>query len=361
MKVALAHDFLRNGGAERVLESIHRIWPDAPVHTLLHETHARYADWDIRPSWLQHFVPPKRYRWPLVLYPGIIDRLDFGDIDLLISSSVSWMKGAATRPGTPHLCYCHRPMMFAYERSELFLESYPALLRPALRRAIRSIREWDQRTADNTTLFVANSAYTASKIERIYNRTAEVVHPPVRMEAFSEAGHAETSGGYFLVVSRLERYKRIDLAVEACTRLGLPLKVAGTGPMSESLKELAGPGIEFLGYVPDEELPALVAGCRAFLFPPDEDFGIAPVEAQAAGRPVLAYGFGGSLETVLAGQSGEHFAEQEIECVTAALEQFTPESYAPDSCRASAARFHEDRFAEKMVRLAERLVGSAQA
>lgn len=353
MRVALAHDFIRHGGAERVLEQLHEIWPSAPVYTLLYEKNSAYADWDVRPSWLQKIVPASKYRWPLPYYPRLVEKLRIREpVDLVVSSSVSWMKGLRAPEGAAHLCYIHRPMMFAYDRQADFLASYPAPFRPMLRRLAARIRDWDQATANRPDLYVANSRYTAQRVQELYGRKAEVVYPPVAIGPYEDAGRAAEVEPYFLTVSRLDSYKRVDLIVAACTRLGLPLKVAGRGPELESLRAIAGPTVEFLGFVPTAELPGLMASCRAFLFSAEEDFGIAPVEAQAAGRPVLAFGAGGCLETVIPSVTGEHFAEQSAECLIEALQRFVPERYDPARIRQHAAGFSEPLFRQRINALA---------
>ncbi len=359
LRVAIAHDFVRHGGAERVLEQFHELWPDAPVFTLLAESNPAYASWDIRSSWLQRWLPPSKYRWPLPLYPGMVERLRFPEgLDLVLSSSVSWMKGLRAPAGVPHLCYIHRPMMFAYERQQDFLAGYPAPMRPLLRWMSGRMRRWDQATAGRPDLYVANSRYTANRVKELYRKDAEIVYPPVAVEPFLEASGRGAPGDYYLTVGRLEAYKRVDLIVGACTQLGLPLKVAGRGPELERLRRIAGPSVEFLGFVPDAELPELMSGCRAFLFSAEEDFGISPVEAQAAGRPVLAFGAGGSLETVLSGRTGEHFAAQEVDCLVDALRRFDPDRYAAETLRAHAATFSESSFRTRIRELASALVAS---
>ncbi len=362
MKVAIAHDFIRHGGAERVLEQMHVLWPEAPIHTLLAEPHPEYSDWDIRSSVLQKWVPPRRYRWPLPFYPGMVDRLRFDpSIDLLLSSSVSWMKSAQAPPGVPHLCYIYRPMMFAYDRQEIFLAHYPRALRPVLRRMVSRIRRWDQARADRPDLYVACSRYGAEQVQRVYGREARVLYPPVRIQPFAEAGRRVEPEDFFLTALRLESYKRVDILVEACTRLGLPLKVVGRGPELPRLREMAGPEVSFLGFVPDSELPNLVASCRAFLYSAEEDFGIAPVEALAAGRPVIAYGYAGCSETVEDGVNGVHFPVQETEAVIAALRRFEDMSFDRERIRASAERFSESAFRVGLQALAEELVTTGSA
>lgn len=361
LRVAIAHDFIRHGGAERVLEQLHALWPEAPVYTLLDERGPLTADWDVRSSWLQGLVPPRCYRWPLVLYPGMVDRLRVApDIDLLVSSSVSWMKSLRAPAGVPHLCYLYRPMMFAYERQDVFLATYPAPLRPLLRAAVRRIRRWDQERAGVPDLYVACSRYIAELVRRHYRRAAEVLYPPVRLAPFLAAGRAVPPGDYLLTALRLESYKRVDVAVEACTRLGLPLKVAGRGPELDRLRALAGPTVEFLGYVPDAVLPGLMAGCRAFVFPSEEDFGIAPVEAMAAGRPVLAFGRGGPAETVREGVSGLLFPEQSADSLIEAWRRLERLELDPARIRECALPYSEEAFRAAFLRLTERLVAAGR-
>ncbi len=357
MKVAIAHDFIRHGGAEKCLEQFHRIWPEAPVHTLLDERNPMTEGWEVRSSWLQGLVPPSKYRWPLPLYPGMVDRLKLDpDLDLLVTSSVSWMKSLRAPAGVPHLCYIYRPMMFGYERQEVFLASYPAPLRPLLRALVRRIVRWDQARADAPDLYVACSRFIADMVRKHYRREAEVLYPPVQLEPFLEAGRRVSPGDYFLTALRLESYKRVDIVVEACTRLGLPLKVAGRGPELERLQQIAGPTVEFVGFVPDQELVEMVAGCRAFLFPSLEDFGIAPVEAMAAGRPVVALGQGGPAETVEAGVSGVHFPEQSADAVIAAIHKLDALDLDPERIRRTTEGYSEQAFRDGFRSLAERLV-----
>jgi glycosyltransferase involved in cell wall biosynthesis len=256
----------------------------------------------------------------------------------------------------PHLCYLYRPMMFGYERQEVFLATYPRAVRPLLRRIVQRIVRWDQRHADAPDLYVACSGWIAQLVRKHYRREAEVLYPPVRIEPFVEAGKRTAPGDYFLTALRLESYKRVDIAVEACTRLGLPLKVAGRGPELERLRQMAGPTVEFLGFVSDEQLVELVAGCRAFLFPSEEDFGIAPVEAMAAGRPVVALGRGGPAETVVPGLSGVHFPEQTADAVVAAVRELDRMPVDAAAIRATAEGYSEAAFRAGFLALAQRLV-----
>jgi len=359
MKLAIAHDFVRHGGAEKVLEQMHALWPTAPVYTLLAEDNPQYLDWDIRSSRLQGWLPPSKYRWPLPFYPGMVDRLpqriDW-DIDLLISSSVSLMKNLRVPAHIPHLCCIYRPAMFAYDRQDEFLAGYPAVFRPLLRNFSAKFRSWDQAGSNNPDLYVACSKYVASKVKEYYRQQAKVVYPPVETAAFCEAGKKTERGDYYLTALRLESYKRAETVVEACTRLKLPLKVAGTGPMRRELENIAGPSVEFLGFVHGTEMPALVAGCRTFLFPSEEDFGIAPVEALAAGRPVIAYGAAGALETVSDGETGIHYPHQSTDALVQAIQREQEVDWDEERLRASAERFSTENFRTRFHQTVESLL-----
>jgi len=359
MKVALAHDFLRDGGAERVLEQFKLVWPDAPLYTIYDEGNPAYKDWEKHTSWLQPFVPPRFYRWPLVLFPGIIDRWDIEPgIDLLLSSSVSFTKNMRAPEGAKHMCYLHSPMRFAHPwQQKEFLDQYPAVIRPLLRAVIQPIARWDVQHTDRADLIVSNSRFTADKVKELYGRESPVIHVPVGTRRFAAARDTPV-GDYFLLAIRLETYKRVDVVVRAATELGIPLKIAGKGSAMKELQAMAGPNVEFLGHIPYEELPPLVAGCRAFLYSAVEDFGIAPVEAMAAGRPVIAYAGGGLLETVVDGQTGIFYHEQTPEALIAAIRGFRDQGFDPDVISAHAERFSEESFRASILETAERLVAS---
>jgi glycosyltransferase involved in cell wall biosynthesis len=358
MKVALAHDFLRHGGAERMVEQVKLLWPDAPIYTILDEGNPEYADWEKRTSWLQRFVPAKRYRWPLPLFPGIIDRWEIeAGIDLLLSSSVSFTKNLRAPEGAKHLCYLHSPMRFAYPwQQDEFLAHYPAVIRPLLRAMCGPIRDWDKRHTDRADLIVSNSQFTADKVMELYGRESPVIFEPVGTKRFAAAMDTPVED-YFLIAIRLETYKRVDVIVRAATELGIPMKICGKGGAMKELQAMAGPNVEFLGHVPYEELPPLVAGCRAFLFSAIEDFGISPVEAMAAGRPVIAYADGGVLETVDEGRTGLFYRERTPESLIETFKTFRDQDFDPQEISAHAEQFSEESFREQILAAAEELVG----
>lgn len=358
MKLVIAHDFIRHGGADNVLEEMHRLWPDAPIHTLLAETQRpQYDGWPIHSSWLQGKVPPEKYRWPLPLFQGMVDRLpkkiDWSGVDLLLSSSVSFMKNLQAPEGIPHMCYIYRPAMFAYDRQDVFLTGYPPILRPFLKATVARFKRWDQKHKDAPDMYVSISNYVADMVQSAYGKESRVLYPPVDVEPFRKAAVGVKPGDYYFTALRLEGYKRVDLVADACERLGIPLKVAGSGPLLEKLRKNAGPNTEYLGFVSDEEMRNLMAGCRGFVFPPEEDFGIAPVEALAAGRPVVALGKAGTAETVVDGESGIHFPEQRIEDVVAAIQKCEDQSWDPKVLQAQADKFSMQAFHQGLRALVE--------
>lgn len=348
MKVALVHDWLNQyGGAEVVLEAIHALYPQAPVYTSLFDAQAMppsFRAWDIRTSFIQRLPLARRaFRALLPLYPIAFEQFDLRGYDLVISSSSSWAKGVITTPETVHLCYCHAPMRYCWD---VYYDEAPRrnrLLRAPLAAAISQLRLWDVAGANRVDRFVANSRFVAAKIAKYYRRQADVVYPPVDTRFFQPG--AET-GDYFLVVARLRPYKRIDLAVQAFTTSGLPLKIVGVGEEMARLRRMAGANIELLGFVSRERLRQLVAGCRALIVPGKEDFGLAPVEAMACGRPVIAYGAGGLMETVIDGVSGVLFSEQSAPCLEDAVQRFVSLSFDPVALRSHALTFDAGRFRE---------------
>ncbi|MBC8371847.1 MAG: glycosyltransferase [Planctomycetes bacterium] len=363
MKVAIAHDFIRHGGAEKVLEDFHLLWPDASVYTLHDEQNERYADWDIQSSGLQNIVPASKYRWPFPLYPTLIDRMPKRinwDVDLLVSSSVSYAKNVVAPKGVPHLCYIHRPAMFAYDRREMFLSGYPKLLHPLLNIFCNRFQKWDQKHAANPDMFVANSKYIANYVKQFYGVEAKVIYPGVNIQPFLKAGLETVPGDYYFCAVRLEGYKRVDLIIEACNKLNINLKIAGNGPMRDALEKLAGPTIEFLGFVDDEDMAGLYANSKGFLFPSEEDFGIAPVEALAAGRPVVALKKGGTQETVQHGVTGVHFNEQSLGEIMSALQLAEETSWNAEDIRQSSHQYSNEVFRQKMLEIAEEVVASKE-
>lgn len=365
MRVAIVHDYLtQRGGAERVVLAMHRMFPGAPIYTSLYDprgTFAEFRDADVRTSFMQPLPHSgNRFRAYLPLYPAAFGTLRLSGYDAVISSSSGWAHGVRVEGGH-HLCYCYTPPRWLY-RTDTYLADggpVPHGARSLTRPVLAALRRWDQRAAARPDTYVAISQGIAWRIRRAYGRHAEVVYPPVDVERFPVpvgATHRARDGGFYLVVARLLAYKRIDLAVRACTERGARLVVVGEGPASRELERIAGPTVEFRRAVPEAELLSLYAECNALIQCGEEDFGIALLEANAAGRPVIAYSAGGALETVVHGETGVLFREQRVESVSRAMERFEGHDWDPIALRRHAHRFDESRFAESLTRvLAARL------
>jgi glycosyltransferase involved in cell wall biosynthesis len=359
MKMALVHDYLVQGirGAERVVDVLHEMYPDAPVHTLLYDPDRmedRLREWDIRTSLLQDIPGALRlYKKLYFAMPAGIDYMDLSEYDFVLSSSCGWSKSAPQREGALHVSYVHSPARFLWFWADDYIRTLRAnpLVKLAVRATIPPLRDWDRRTAMRPQHMVCNSETTRLRIREAWGREAEVIHPPTDTDQFTPG---DEDGDYFLAVCTLNPYKRVDVAVEAFNRLGLPLMVIGDGPELDYLRAQAGPNIEFAGKVPDEQMANYYARCRAFVMPQEEDFGIAPLEAQACGRPVIAYRAGGALETVHDGETGLFFDAQEPGSLVEAVERFEAQHFSKDACREQAMRFSVDEFKRKLGDYVER-------
>ena len=345
-RVAFVHDWL-NGmrGGEKVLEAMLEALPDADIYTLLLERDKispAIASRPITTSFIQRLPLARRiYRYYLPLFPRAVERFDLSGYDLVVSTSHCVAKGAPVPDGCLHISYVHTPARYLYgfER-EYFGSSYAKRLAMAL--CAPSLRRWDQRTVARVHHFLANSRHVADRVKKCYGRDAHLIYPPVDTKFFTPG--TEPHGDYFLVVSALVPYKRIDLAVKAFNRLRLPLVVVGRGPLRRSLERTAGPNVTFMGRLPDEDVRALLRRCRALVFPGEEDFGIVPLEAMACGRPVIAYRRGGALESVVENETGLYFDEQSPECLADAVRRFEQASFDTAACRRRAEVFSKERF-----------------
>ena len=352
LKVALVHDWLvGNAGGERVLLDMHRLWPDAPIYTLVYDEERAPAwtrECDVRTTQLQRIPGAKsHHKMLLSLMPRAWEELDLTSYDLVVSSCMSCCKGVITRPDAIHVCYCHSPIRYVWDLYHDYARHTDPVRRAAMRRIIPRVRQWDFVAAQRVDYFVANSAYIAKRIKKFYRREAKVIHPASPVSA----AEPREPDDYYLVVSRFVSYKRVDLAIRACNALGRKLKVVGSGgEMEEQLREIAGPTIEFMGYVTDEQMADLYAGARAFLFPGVEDFGLTPVEAMSAGVPVLALGQGGALETVQDGRTGRFFYEQTPEAMAACIEEFERDGVnaTREEIAAYGRTFSPERFREEL-------------
>ena len=364
MHLALVHDWLNQiGGAEDVLETLVEMFPHAPIHTSIYWREGMplsYQDWDIRTTWMNRLPGIYRRHQPyLPLYPLAFSRLNLSGYDLVLSNKSGFCHGA--RPGAAvHICYCLAPTRYVWDFDGYAArESLPPALKGALRPIITLLRRWDYRAAQRVDHFIAISREVQTRIRRYYGRESVIIHPPVETARFhpsTSPGRRPTHDNYYLIVSRLVPYKRIDLAVRAFNQLGLPLVIAGDGRDREPLEALAGPTVTFLGYAPDDDLPELYARCRAYILPGVEDFCIAPVQAQAAGRPVIAYGAGGALDTVIEGETGAFFHEPSPESLAAAVRAFDPDEIAPHACVENGARFDTSVFKQRLMKFIEEKV-----
>lgn len=356
MKVALVHDFLMQmGGAEKVVEVFHDMFPDAPVYTSAYEPSVmpeRYRQWDIHTSFLQR-LPLKRksHRAAVLLYPTAFESFDLSQFDLVLSSSSSFGKGVITQPHTTHICYTHTPMRFAWTpRTYMKEERVSMMARTLLGPGLHYLRTWDALAAMRVDHYIANSRTVADRIQKFYRRDSTVIHPPVDTTKFQMASEV---GDYYIMVTRFAPYKRLDLAVKALTQLGRPLKIVGSGRYGAELQKMAGPNVEFLGHVSDAELPKLLASAKAYIMPGVEDFGIAPVEANACGRPVIAYAAGGALDSQIDGVTGVLFPDATVESVIDAVRRLDELKLDPHIIREHALTFDTERFKERMAHFIE--------
>lgn len=359
MSLALVHDWLNQvGGAEDVLVELVKLFPGAPVYTSIFapdKMPASMREWDIRTNWLDRLPGiHDHHQSYLPLYPLGFARTDLRAYDLVISNKSGFCHGVQVRPGVAHICYCLAPTRYVWAPDAyLEREGQGRMAEPALRPLLAVLRRWDWAAAQRVTHFIAISTEIRERIRRFYHRDSSLIFPPVDVERFRPNGRPPEP--FFLVLSRLIPYKRIDLAVRACTQLGIKLLVAGDGRDRPALEALAGPTVEFLGRVSDADAEELMARCQALLFPGLEDFGITPLQAQAAGRPVIAFGAGGALDTVVPGQTGELFFSQSVEALAAALARFSPDLFDPSRCRAHAERFAVPRFRNELLAFVERV------
>lgn len=347
MKVAVVHEWLTvYGGSERVLEDILSLYPDATLYALVYDKDRmpeRFRNYHIVTTKMQHwFRATKWYKKYLAFMPAAYEALDLTEYDLVISSSTCCAKGVLTGVDTPHICYCHTPTRYEWDMYYEYYRNASPLTRLFMPGMIRKLRLWDYAAAQRVDYFVSNSDYIARRIRKYYRRDAKTIHPGVRMYR----GPIQEPDDFYLVLSRFVPYKRVDLAVEACTKLGKRLVVIGGGEEEKRLRRLAGPTVEFKGFLNDREVAEILPHAKAFLFPGVEDFGITPVEAQTCGVPVIAYAAGGALETVEDGRTGLFFHEQEVDALCEAIGKFEREGVALSRAEIheNAEKFSQERF-----------------
>jgi glycosyltransferase involved in cell wall biosynthesis len=361
-KIALVHDFLTQyGGAERVLEVFSEMFPEAPIYTLLYDQEAmrgKFKEREIHTSFLQKFPRflRKRKKWLLPLMPTAPETFNLRDFDLIISSCGVWSKAIITRLDVKHICYMHSPMRFAWEEGEEYLleQKRSAKTNFFVRLLLNYLRVWDRVSADRPDYLIANSRFTEERIRKYYGRESTVIYPPVSLSSVISHQSLNTANaddrlpmtGYFLVVSRLSPYKKIDTVIEAFNKLELPLVIIGEGSQEKYLRSIAGKNVQILGWQADDKIQEYYAGARAFIFAGVDDFGITMVEAMAQGIPVLALQKGGALEIVAEGKTGEFFASNKSEIIAECVRRFVEKEkeYDKNLIRESARKFSKERF-----------------
>jgi len=351
-RIALVHDyFVQLGGAERVAEAMHDSFPSAPMYTTVAlpqslPPHLRAAD--IRTSLLQRLpAMERRFRHYFMLYPFAVEHFDLSEYDLIFSSSSGYAKGVHRRRNAIHVCYCHTPMRWVWRYDDYVArEGFGNVARAALPFLLWGLRKWDLRAARQPNYYIANSRLVADRIKKIYGREAFVIPPPIDVNRFQMSVEIDD---YYLVLSRLMPYKRIDLAIKACKRLNRRLVIIGDGPDRARLQSLADDRIDFLGRQPDSIVNYYAARCRALLFPGEEDFGMAPLEANAAGRPVIAYRGGGAVETIEEGTTGVFFDRPDSLALATAIEKFESMRWDQQTLRRHAEKFDQTVFAFRVL------------
>jgi len=349
MKVAIVHDWLVGGGAERVVYELHQLYPDAPIYTSYCSDEWRQKlDGKVVTGFLQHWPFSRLRKFLPLLRIGWFSSLDFSDYDLVISSSGNGeAKGVHVPSKATHICYCHSPVHFYWRHYEQYLKRpgfgvFDPLARLGLRVLVSPLRAWDLRAAQRPDYFIANSTHIKADIKKYYGRDSTVIHPPVDIERFKHAKEATRKG--FITVGRQVPLKHTDIIVQACTRLNLPLKVIGRGPEHDKLVKMAGPTVSFPPDVSDADMPKHMAGAEAFIFASFEDFGITPIEAMAVGTPLIAYKTGGALDYVIEGKTGVFFAEQTVDSLSKTLQTFSAKPYDNAAIRKHAATFSAANF-----------------
>ncbi len=377
LKVALVHDFLNQyGGAERVLEVLAEMFPEAPIYTLLYDQEkmgTKFKGRQIRTSYLQKFPGFLRRnpKWLLPFFPVAPETFDLRDFDLVISSSGAWVKGIVTRLDTLHVAYIHSPMRFVWDYNEKYLrDERHGLLSFFIRPFLSYLRLWDKLAADRPDYLIANSKYTASRIKKYYRRESVVIYPPVtklqitnyklQINSKLQNLNSKQDAKYFLIVSRLSPYKKIDKAILAFNKSSLPLVVVGVGKQEKYLKSIAKDNVKFLGWVPDEKMAEIYENTRAFIFPGVDDFGIAPAEAQRHGVPVIAVRRGGVKEIVEEGRTGEFFDAATPEMIDEAVRRFMEkeDSYDKEYIKQNAEKFSKERFKKEMEEYIENILNN---
>lgn len=352
MKIALVHDYLaQDGGAEKVLDQFHQMWPDAPIFVLFYDEHGlpRYQQADIRESRIAKLpLGRKKYQWYLPLMPNATEQHDLSGFDVILSSVSAFAKGVRPAPGAVHISYCHTPTRYLWSDSDTYVKDlkYPFFIKACIPPLLRRLRNWDKDSTNRVDYFIANSKTVQGRIQKYYDRESHIIHPPVDVSNFYVSPEV---GDYFLAGGRIAAYKRFDLIIQVFNRLGYKLKIFGTGPSWwDDIKNSAKSNIEFLGRVSDEEKYELYSKAKAYIHPQVEDFGITPIESMASGRPVIAYNRGGAVETVLQGETGVLFKPQSWEALLDAVLNFDETAWDSQAIRDHAMQYDAKRFEQEV-------------
>lgn len=364
MKVALVHDHLaQQGGAEKVLEVFAQMYPDAPIYVLLYKQEVidkYFSDRTVLASVIQRLPwGVKKYRWYMALMPMAVEFFDLSDYDLVLSSTSSFAKGVVTKPETKHICYCHTPTRYLWSDTHQYIAElrYNKYFKKIISLVLNYVRIWDRLAADRVDSFITNSKTCQHRIKKYYRRNSKIVYPSIEEEKFKLSTEL---GDFYLAGCRLVPYKRIDIVIKAFKGSDKKLKIFGDGLDLARLKEIAGDSknIEFLGRISDEEKCELYSKCLAYINPQKEDFGITIVEAMASGRPVIALGAGGATETVIEGETGEFFKDENAEDIRKAVENFDPHKYDSNKIRGHALKFSKENFKRQIKEIIDKETSS---
>lgn len=359
-RIAIIHDWLTSmGGAEPVVLELSKLYPDAPIYTSVYDKERLpgFADKDVRTTYLQRILP-KSIRYKHVLWPILrafaFRKLDLSQYDLIISSSSAEAKSVNKNPGAIHVCYCHTPVRYYWSHYDEFKREFnfgilTFAIRPFIPALVKWMRKKDLQSVKDVDMFIANSEITKKRIKQYYGRDSVVVHPPVDTKKFIGKNNPERDG--YILWGRHVPYKRFDLAIEACNRLGVKLTVVGAGPDTKRLKKMAGPTVTFPGRISDEDLVVLAHKAKGFLFPNEEDFGISAVEAMAAGLPIIAYKKGGALDIVEDGVSGVFFDDQTVDSLIQAIGKFETTQFSYNTLVQRSKRFDKSLFETKIRKI----------
>lgn len=364
LKVAIVVEELTQlGGAERVLDCVLEIFPKSPIYTIVfdkNKTQHRYDKFDVRPSFIQKLpFGVKKYKWYLPWMPKAVESFDLKEFDLIISITSALVKGVKTNKRQTHICICNTPTRYLWFDSKEYVKAAPIpfFIRPFMPALLKRLRKWDLKAAARPDYIIANSKNVQAKIQKYYHRDSTVIYPTIDTTKYKSG----PKGDYFLLVVRLEPYKKVDLVLDAFKGLNEKLKVVGSGSKLAEFKKMNLQNVEFLGRQSDEELSKLYSGAKAFIFPQDEDFGLTPVEAMAAGTPVIAYGKGGALESVIPNQTGEFFVPQTAESLAKVIRNFRTGEYRTEVLQHQAKKFDNVVFKKEILEYIERRMNKFEA